>query len=362
MRTTGEPPQWALVWFLLAGLGAGLAIGLPFTGARPIVLLPALTAAMVALTGSAGPPRLVVPLATWAASSTAIVVCLGFLVSGRPWPAGAAMALVAVFTSAAAGAGPLGAVLGMMNTLAYVLSMVIATSISARGSATLLDVVLWATAAAVAGFAVAAGGSVLRHRSMPGAGRDGPAPPAPWRAIWSSLRGMDEHARDGVRRAVPLTGCVVWYVASDSHDALWVLIAALAVLLPTGKSTWEMSLGRVSATLLGVVVVAVLGELLPLGALLALAVLAFLFGQAYKPVVPLLGGAASSFAAVVFVGAPTANLGSTGAHRLVDTLIGVAIALAASYLLWPRDRAEETDGDTDDGTVDDGASPVDGVR
>ncbi|TIC79666.1 hypothetical protein E8D34_11805 [Nocardioides sp. GY 10113] len=343
LRTTGKPPQWALVGFLLAGVAAGLGVGLLVAGARPLALLPALTCAVVSAAGAAGPPRFAVPLAVWAAYTTVVVVCLGYLASDRPWLAGGAMAAVAVFTSAAAGVGPLGMVLGMMSTLTYVLALVVSTEVSARSAVGLLDVAVWAVAAALTGFVVAGAGALLRHRGDRAAAAGAQRPPAPWRAVARSLRTLDEHARDGIRRAVPLTACVVWFTASGSHDALWVLVAAMAVLLPTGKSTWEMSLGQVAATVLAVVVVAVLGELLPLGTLLAAAGAAFLLGQAYKPVVPLLGGAATSFAAVVFVGAPSADLTGTGALRLVDTLIGVGIALAANYLLWPRDRPDDAE-------------------
>jgi uncharacterized membrane protein YccC len=37
-------------------------------------------------------------------------------------------------------------------------------------------------------------------------------------------------------------------------------------------------------------------------------------------------------------GAPTGAIGTWSTHRLLDTLVGCAIALVANYLLWPRDK------------------------
>jgi hypothetical protein len=346
-RPTGQRPQWHLVAFLAAGLAAGLAIGLAWPP-RGVALLPGLTAGIVAAAGIAGPPALATRLARWAALSTVVVVTLGFVASDRPWLAGAAMAAVAVFTSAAAGLGRVGIAIGSLGTLAYVLSLIVATVTSARGEATVLDVVVRAVTAAAVGFGVAVLGARVRFRAQPQV----PVPdvPSPWRPIWRSVRTLDHHARDGVRRAVPLTACVVWYEASGSHDVLWILVTALAVLLPTGKSTWESASARVVATVIGVALVDVVGGVVPTGVLLGVALAAVVAGIAYKPVVPVLADAATAFAVVAFTAAPAADVGTTGVRRLVDTLIGVTIALLATYLLWPRDKPDATTdaADTDD--------------
>jgi uncharacterized membrane protein YccC len=42
-------------------------------------------------------------------------------------------------------------------------------------------------------------------------------------------------------------------------------------------------------------------------------------------------------------GGPTGDVAGWAGHRLLDTMLGCAIALVATYLLWPRDReAPET--------------------
>ena len=41
---------------------------------------------------------------------------------------------------------------------------------------------------------------------------------------------------------------------------------------------------------------------------------------------------------VLMAGAPTGDVDWWAGHRLVDTIVGCAFALVATYLLWPRDR------------------------
>ncbi|MBS46106.1 MAG: hypothetical protein CMH83_23595 [Nocardioides sp.] len=93
-------------------------------------------------------------------------------------------------------------------------------------------------------------------------------------------------------------------------------------------------------TLVGALVVVLAAGRVPLAVLVVVAVAALLLGMAYKPVVPVLAGAGSALAVVVLVGAPSGALETVAALRLLDTLLGAGIALAAGYLLWPRDPAD----------------------
>ncbi len=332
------PAQWGLVRFAIAGLLAGLALGLA-ADAWEIALLPALTAGLVSATGASGPSAVTMRVAGFAAVSTVVLVSLGFLASGRPWLAAVLMAGVAVFTSAGFGAGLVGGAVGMLGTLAFVMALVISTATSARESASLAEVAVRVSAAAAVGWLVVAVGSRWRERSAP-AQAPGAQVPAPWQPIWQSVRTLDLHARDGIRRALPLAICAFWYQWSTNQDTLWVFVSAMAVLLPTGKSTLDAAVVRVVATLLGVVVVGLAAGWLPVGVLVAVAVIAFLLGVAYTPVYPILAGAASALAVVVLVGAPSGAVESAASRRLVDTLIGAGLALASTYLLWPRDAPD----------------------
>jgi hypothetical protein len=46
------------------------------------------------------------------------------------------------------------------------------------------------------------------------------------------------------------------------------------------------------------------------------------------------------------------GIGTWATHRLLDTITGCALALAAQYLLWPRDRPEDETADAGVGAGD----------
>jgi uncharacterized membrane protein YccC len=46
-------------------------------------------------------------------------------------------------------------------------------------------------------------------------------------------------------------------------------------------------------------------------------------------------------ALLVCLYAPTGDIAGWAGHRLLDTVIGCAIAVVATYLFWPGDREDE---------------------
>ena len=52
-------------------------------------------------------------------------------------------------------------------------------------------------------------------------------------------------------------------------------------------------------------------------------------------------GGLTAVGSIPLAGAPTAEVWDWAGRRLVDTILGCAIALAATYLLWPSDRDAE---------------------
>jgi hypothetical protein len=84
-------------------------------------LLGALTGLVVAAAGSGGPSGISRRVAVIAAASSLVLTVLAFATGNRPILAALAMAAVALLTSLAAAAGPLGAVLGFLGSLAYFL-------------------------------------------------------------------------------------------------------------------------------------------------------------------------------------------------------------------------------------------------
>jgi hypothetical protein len=114
--STGEPPAWALVGYMVCGLvvGASLAAALPEVRGT---LLAGLAGVVVAASGSGGPSGISRRVALMAAGLGLIVTFVAFATGNRPVWAAAAMAVVALGTSLAAAAGPLGAVLGFLGLL-----------------------------------------------------------------------------------------------------------------------------------------------------------------------------------------------------------------------------------------------------
>ena len=118
--STGQPPAWPMVGYMVGGLvvGASLATALPEVRGA---LLAALAGVVVAAAGSSGPSGIPRRVALTAAGLGLILTVVAFATGNRPWSAAIAMGLVALGTSLAAAAGPLGAVLGFLGSLAYFL-------------------------------------------------------------------------------------------------------------------------------------------------------------------------------------------------------------------------------------------------
>jgi len=334
---TGAPPAWALVRYLVGGLVVGGALGSALPEIRG-TLLAALTGAVVAASGSGGPSAISRRVALVSAVLGLVLTVIAFATGNNPVWAAIAMAAVALLTSLAAAAGPLGALLGFLGSLAYFLVATMART------ANLFELVSFRWAAAhiaagcVGGLIVVLVGTSVRRRHEPDEVKAVTAPPVPLRPMWVSLRSFDEHARDGVRRAIPLAILMYFFQREGGRDAFWIFFAAYLVLLSTGKAPKDQALARVAATLFGVVLLAVASLVIPDRVLFSLGVVILFAGVGLSPAYAILGGAFTSIGSILMAGAPTGDIAGWAGHRLIDTILGCAIALAATYLLWPRDR------------------------
>jgi MFS family permease len=339
--STGAPPAWPLVGYMVCGLVVGAA----FTGLLPdfrATLLGALAGAVVAASGSGGPSGISRRVALVAAGVGFVLMAVGFATGEHPVWAALAMAAVALLTSLAAAAGPLGALLGFLVSLAYFLIATMARVADLFG----LVSVPWAVAhialGCLGGLVVVFVGTAWRRRREPEEVKAARAP-VPIKPMWESLRSFDEHARDGVRRAIPLAILMFFFQQEGGRDAFWIFFAAYIVLLSTGKTPKDLAAVRVGSTLFGVVVLAVASLVVPDRVLFSLGVVILFGGIGLSPPYPIVGGGLTSIGSILLAGAPTGDVTSWAGHRLLDTILGCAIAVAATYLLWPRDReAEET--------------------
>ncbi len=161
--------------------------------------------------------------------------------------------------------------------------------------------------------------------------------------MWSALRSFDEHARDGVRRAVPLAVLMFFFQQEGGRDAFWIFFAAFIMLLPTGKPVKSQAVVRLGSTLFGILVLAFASLIVPDRVLFSFDVVIMFSGIGLSPAYPIVGGGLTTIGSVLLAGAPTGAVGDWAGRRVLDTLLGCAIALVATYLFFPRDReAEET--------------------
>jgi hypothetical protein len=105
---------------MAAGLLAGVALSSPLPNFRG-TMLGALAGLIVAAAGSGGPSLISRRVALITAALGLVLTAIAFATGDRPVWAAVAMAAVAVLTSLGAAAGPLGAVLGFLLSLAYLL-------------------------------------------------------------------------------------------------------------------------------------------------------------------------------------------------------------------------------------------------
>lgn len=348
---TAASAQWPVVVSAVGGAGAGYAVGV-LVGWERSAVLTGLTGALVSAAGASGPRRLAVRLAVLASVAGFVATVLAVITTGRPWLTAATIALVSVLTSALASAGPAGAQLGVLGMLAYAVSA--ALELLKHLSAGVSDpgVVVRVATGCVVGVAVVFVAGLVRDRIWY---REAEIQfvPSPWRAMWKSIQTFDGYARDGVRRAVALGIGMYLLQRSGTRDALWVFLGVLAVLLPPVERGLSTALVRVAGTLLGVIALQVLALVVNVEVLIALGTLALLPGIAYSRRYPVLAGGLTAFAVVVFTGAPAQAIGTWATHRLWDTALGCALALAAQYLLWPRERSETDGSDPASGPAED---------
>lgn len=342
-RSTGRPPQWMLASHLAIGLCAGAVCGLWLTPERGAILA-GLAAGAVAAVGAAVPAALTVRASAAAVLVTVVAASVAFATTTHPWWAAAAMAAAAMATSLAAGTGPVGAAFGTIGTLVYVLVAALGVVDDLVPSVSLGSGVARIAIGAVAGLAVSAVSATVRKRHGTADTANTTAAPrttALGPGMLRSLRSFDEHARDGVRRAVPLAIGIYLFERSAGRDALWVFLAAFVVLLPTGKTPHTVALARVASTVLGVVLLGLLSLVVPHQVLFTAAFVLLFLGITYTKTYPVPAGALTAMGAILLAGTPTGAIGHWAGHRLLDTVVGCALALAATYLLWPHDKPDD---------------------
>ncbi|MEZ5116313.1 MAG: FUSC family protein [Candidatus Nanopelagicales bacterium] len=335
LGSTGAPLQWPLGLGAVVGGAAGAAAGWPL-GSTVGTAFAAIVSALAGAVAFSAPAAAAAGAGVLAVVAATAGTLLAGLTTGQPLAAAASMAVVAVLTSAAFAAGKVGPVLGLLGSISYLIAAIVGMLLRAA-EVPATDIVLAVLAGAAAGVVVAVVVGVLRRRRAGADRLPRPSGPGPWRQIWTSLRTVDAYTRDGIRRAIALGLAMLLFQLDTGRNAMWIFLGAYIVLLPTGRDPVQTAFVRVAGTLVGVIAIGLLSLVVPVGALVALAVVALLGALLYSQRQPTLSAAMSAAAAALLVGAPTGAVAEWGGFRLLDTAVGCGLALLAGYLLWPKD-------------------------
>ena len=130
----------------------------------------------------------------------------------------------------------------------------------------------------------------------------------------------------------------------DLKRAYWISITVIVIMQPYTGATTHRALQRVLGTVLGGILTAALGALFHDPR--AILVLAFIFAAMCVALMPLNYAAFSVFLTPTFVLLAEASAGDwhLAGTRVINTLLGGALALAGARLLWPSPEATRLPG------------------
>ncbi len=330
--------QWRLMAAILLGMAAGFGVA-RLLGFGDSALQSAIVASLTLAAGSSGRLRTAVPVAGILGLVVVAYSTLGAVTTGYPFAAAIAMAFVAFTTSVMTAARPVGLLIGMMASYAYFLVTGIGVLEQRAIGGTLSQIGLLGLIGLATGLvlvALRAGiEQVIGTAPAAEAERHAPSLLGPMR---TAVRTFDGHAKDGVRRAIALGLAMYAFQSVGTHNSFWVMLTVFVILAPNGRTTLQKAAFRVVGTLVGVSAMVALSAVLPEKAALPLAVLALALSLAASSRSTTVSAALGAAAAATLTAVPTGDFVGYAAARLVDTLIGAALALAAGYLLWPRSR------------------------
>jgi uncharacterized membrane protein YccC len=182
------------------------------------------------------------------------------------------------------------------------------------------------------------------------AGTDGKPDAAPARS--SGLRAMFEEIRSGgpdvryaIRRAVLLGLAAGLYQVDGNQNVFWVMLTIFIVLQPDPGATWNKSLKRGTGTVAGALAVGMLAQVAPAGVVVAFGIIALTVGLAYYRSNYTIYAAGVTVLTVALIGDQGGTFAEWALLRAADTVIGIAIAIAAVYMILPdRIRPQATEG------------------
>lgn len=147
--------------------------------------------------------------------------------------------------------------------------------------------------------------------------------------------------RHATRLAVAVAVATLLYLFTGLPEGAWVILTVVVLLKPDIGATLDRLVQRLVGTMIGVVVGGTLVVLLsPYPVLIAFVASAFLFGMVAFVRLNYVFWV-MSLTPLVLLTVSLSDLGDweLGGWRLVNTIIGAILAIAATYLLWPSSAA-----------------------
>ncbi len=200
-----------------------------------------------------------------------------------------------------------------------------------------------------------------------------PTPTAGLRAMAAALdgSGADESARDGrrigeilarmrtstaglnaVRTALCLgTATAVTVALHDPHHSFWLPMTVSVIVRPEYASIMVRTINRVAGTIIGAAVAAAVISIWPSGIVVAVAAsLGLGFAALMAP--KLYGLSVIGVTVSALLSASVGGPDLVGPQiRLLDTVVGAAIAVVIGYVLWPGARRLPQQAQLDDGVA-----------
>ena len=347
----GEKPP--LMWGMVAvavpvmGLAAG---GAALIGESKNALGAGLIALLTVIAALATTRETPWRAATMIGGATFVMLLLATATISIPVLAGLSMFTVAFLGAMIGGAGQALSVAGIFVSMAYLLpaatgiardlSFVKAVELGLVGlGAAFLAILVITAIRAVRGREEQDGDGLGGGRAADEAGPapasvdpDAPSAASQFRAALS-LR--NQTFRYALRRAIALGIAMGIYAATENHNVFWVMLTIFIVLQPDRASSWHKALSRSIGVMIGAIIVAGLGQFLPSEVIIGLAIVVLLVGFAWYRRSYTVFAAGLSFTVVAIFGASDGSFANWAALRIADTLVGVAIALLAGYLVFP---------------------------
>ena len=331
-------PAWGLSLGGLIGGGLGFSIGSQLLPTEAAVGA-GVTAILVTAIGLATPRGLRSKLAPLTGLIALVALLLAHLGTGSPLVSGLAMGAVMFVSAISSAGGRAVAVIGTVLGTAYFIPAVVGYTADISTPDTALQGILGVAAGLLTVALLARFVEPLEAPGtpQPDARLEGKDDTGPLHAMLAAARTRSPLRAYAVRRAIVIGIAVGVYQASGSHNVFWVALTLFAVLSPDESSTWGKALNRSVGTIAGALLVGALAQVLEPEIVIGIGVAALIIGVSFMKRNYAVYSAGMAMLIVALFGASDNQFFEWAGLRILDTVIGVTIAIASLYLLPYRD-------------------------